>query len=122
VIVVASPNPLELHNSAPNAPRHTLALWTEYHIHAIPLTIGAGVNSVSSRTASSLPVTGTTIIERAPGYTTMQLMAKYRINSHLSAQVNVSNVSDLTYYAALHPTHIIVGPARAAVFSLTASY
>jgi catecholate siderophore receptor len=122
VIVVSSPNRLELHNAPPNAPKHTLALWSEYQLPALRLTLGAGVNYTSSRTASSLPVSGTTIIERAPGATTLQLMAKYRIDRHLTAQVNVTNVSDVTTYAALHPTHIVIGPARAALFSLSASY
>ena len=121
VVVVSSPNRLEIGNSPPNAPKHTVALWSEYRIPAARLTLGAGVNYASSRTASSLPVAGTTVIERAPDYTTLQLMAKYRINDHLTAQVNVTNVSDEYYYAALHPTHIVLGPSRAALFSLTAA-
>jgi len=122
VVVVASPNPLELGNAPPNAPKHTIAAWTEYRIPGLPLSIGGGVNYVSSRTASSVPVSGTTIIERAPGYTTIQLMAKYRINRHFTAQVNIANASDITYYAALHPGHIVLGPARSALFSVSASY
>lgn len=121
VVVVSSPNKREIGNSPPNAPKHTVALWTEYHIPSARLTFGGGVNYVSSRTASSLPVTGTTVIERAPGYTTLQLMAKYKIDSHVSVQLNVTNVSDATYYNALHPTHIIVGPSRAALFSISAA-
>ena len=122
VVVVSSPNRLEIGNSPPNAPKHTVALWTEYHVPVVPLTFGAGVNYVSTRTASSLPITGTTVIERAPGYTTLQLMAKYRINQNLSAQVNISNVNNAYYYSALHPSHIVVGPSRAALFSISAAY
>jgi len=120
--VTKSPNRLELGNQPPNAPKHTLALWSEYRFKRLPIEIGAGVNYVSSRTASSLPVAGTTVIERAPGYTTAQLMAKYRINRHISAQVNLANISNETYYAGLHPTHIVVGPGRSALFSVSASY
>ncbi len=122
VVVVASPNRLEIGNSPPNAPKHTVALWTEYSFPAYRLTFGAGVNYTSSRTASSLPQAGTTIIERAPGYTTLQLMAKYHITRQLTAQVNVQNATDTRYYAALHPSHIVMGPARSALFSLAASY
>ncbi|NPD67148.1 TonB-dependent siderophore receptor [Lichenicola cladoniae] len=121
VVVVSSPNRNELGNSPPNAPKHTVALWTEYHIPAARLTIGGGVNYTSSRTASSLPVTGTTIIERAPGYTTEQLMVKYQVDRHVSLQLNLTNIGDQTYYSALHPTHIVVGPSRAALFSISAS-
>ncbi|MBB2201635.1 TonB-dependent receptor [Gluconacetobacter tumulisoli] len=122
VTVVASPNILELGNQPPNAPKHTIAFWTEYHLPWLPVEVGGGVNYVSSRTASSLPVTGTTVIERAPGYTTAQLMVKYRINPNLSAQVNIANISNTYYYSGLHPTHIVVGPARSALFSLSASF
>ena len=125
VIVVSSPNRYELHNTPPNAPKHTVALWTEYHLPRLPMELGAGVNYVSSRTASSLPVSGTpsvaaglpAIIARAPGYATMQLMAKYHITRQLTGQVNLTNVTDTTYYDALHPSHIVMGPARAALFS-----
>ena len=120
-VVVSSPNPLEIGNNPPNAPKHTLALWTEYHPSLLPFTFGAGVNYVSSRTASSLPVAGTTVTERAPGYATLQLMAKYNNTREVSAQVNISNVADTYYYSALHPTHIVLGASRAALFSLSAS-
>ena len=122
VVVVSSPNRLEVGDSPPNAPKHTVAVWSEYHLPLLPLTLGAGVNYVSSRTASSLPVSGTTFVERAPGYATLQLMAKYRIDRGLSAQVNVSNATDTYYYSALHPTHIVLGPGRAALFSLSAAF
>ncbi|MCQ8239908.1 TonB-dependent receptor [Rhizosaccharibacter radicis] len=121
VVVVSSPNPLEIGDNPPNAPKHTLAMWSEYKLDALPLSFGAGVNYVSSRTASSLPVAGTTTIERARGYTVLQLMAKYQINRALSAQVNLTNLTDLTYYSALHPSHIVLGPARAALFSISAA-
>nr|WP_294916037.1 TonB-dependent siderophore receptor [uncultured Neokomagataea sp.] len=120
--VIKSPNPLELGNQPPNAPKHTLSMWSEYRFDSIPLELGAGVNYSSSRTASSYPVSGTTIIERAPGYVTAQIMAKYRINQHLTAQANLTNISNELYYAGLHPTHIVVGPGRAALFSLSAHY
>jgi catecholate siderophore receptor len=119
-IVVASPNPKEVGHSPPNAPRHTLTAWTEYHLPWHGLEVGGGINFVSARTASSTPVTGTNIIDRAPGYWTMQLMAKYPITPNLSAQVNITNVTDTYYYDGLHPGHIILGPSRAALFSLTA--
>jgi catecholate siderophore receptor len=49
-------------------------------------------------------------------------MVKYQIDRNLSAQVNVSNISNATYYSALHPSHIVIGPARAALFSISAAY
>ncbi|WP_323992995.1 TonB-dependent siderophore receptor [Nguyenibacter sp. L1] len=122
VSVIASPNRLELGNQPPNAPKHTVAFWTEYHLPRLPVSIGGGVNYVASRTASSLPVAGTTVIERAPGYTTAQVMVKYHITHSLAAQVNIANISNALYYSALHPTHVVVGPARSALFSLSANF
>ena len=78
------------------------------------------MNYVSSRTASSTPARGTNVILRAPGYWTMQLMAKYPITPNLSAQINLTNVTNTYYYDLLHPAHIILGPSRAAIFTLAA--
>ena len=72
--------------------------------------------------ARSRPVTGSTTIETAPGYWTMQLMAKYPITPNLSAQVNITNVTNTYYYDELHPGHIIIGPARAALFTISAKF
>ena len=118
--VMASPNINELHHQPPNAPRHTMSAFLEYHLPWYNIEVGGGVNYVSSRTASSLPVTGTTIIERAPGYVLGQLMMKAPITKTLTAQVNITNINNATYYDGLHPGHIIVGASRAALFTLSA--
>jgi catecholate siderophore receptor len=124
-VVVASPNPLELGNQPPNAPHHTVSAFTTYRLpwglvpgHGIEL--GVGVNYVSARTASSTPVAGSNIIERAPGYWTMRLMAQAPLTDTVSLQANVTNVTDRYYYDSLHPGHIIIGPGRAALFTLNA--
>ncbi len=121
-IVVASPNPKEVGNTPPNAPHHTLAVWTEYYLPWHNLEVGGGINYVSSRTASSIPVTGTNVIEKAPGYWTMQLMVKYPITPSLSIQANLTNITNSYYYDGLHPGHIIVGPARAALITLSSKF
>ena len=117
--VVSSPNINELGHQPPNAPKHTFTTFTEYKTPWYGIEVGGGVNLVSSRTASSTPVTGTTTIERAPGYTIGQLFAKAPINDHITAQVNLTNISNEVYYDGLHPGHIIIGEARAALFTLS---
>ena len=117
-IMVSSPNSREVGNVPPNAPEHTLAVFTTYTLPWHGIEIGGGINYVSQRTASSTPVTGTNIIETAPGYWTMQLMAKYPINEHASLQANVTNITDTYYYDALHPGHIVLGASRAALLTL----
>jgi catecholate siderophore receptor len=121
-VVVASPNPLEVGHVPANAPRHTLSAWTEYYLPWHGLEIGGGISYVSSRAAASTPVAGSNIIETAPGYWTMQLMAKYPITPNISAQVNITNVTNTYYYDELHPGHIIIGPARAALFTIAAKF
>jgi catecholate siderophore receptor len=121
-LVVASPNPKEVGHVPPNAPRHTLSAWTEYYLPWHGLEIGGGISYVSARTAASTPVVGSNIIETAPGYWTMQLMAKYPITPNISAQLNITNVTNTYYYDELHPGHIIIGPARAALFTLAAKF
>jgi catecholate siderophore receptor len=117
-IVVASPNPAELGHSPPNAPKHTVTMFTSYRLPWHNLELGAGVNYVSARTASSTPVNGTGIIERAPGYVTLSLMAKVKLTETISAQVNIANATDTYYYDELHPGHIILGPSRSALFTI----
>jgi catecholate siderophore receptor len=116
--VIASPNPLEIGNTPPNAPHHTFSIFTTYVLPWHDIQVGGGINYVSSRTASSTPVKGTNIIERAPGYVTTSLMAKYQISPTMSLQANVNNVTDAAYYDELHPGHIILGPSRSALFTL----
>jgi catecholate siderophore receptor len=118
--VVSSPNVNELHHQPPNAPRHSFSTFAEYKLPWYKIELGGGVNLTSSRTASSTPVSGTTIIERAPGYVIGQLFAKMPVTETLSAQVNITNISNEYYYDGLHPGHIIVGAGRAALFTLTA--
>ena len=117
--VVSSPNPAEVGHAPPNAPRHTLSEFTEYKLPWYNIEVGGGLNLVSSRTASSTPVAGTNVIERAPGYVIGQLFAKAPINKNLTAQVNITNISNEYYYDSLHPGHIIVGASRAALFTLS---
>jgi catecholate siderophore receptor len=118
-IVVASPNPSELNHAPPNAPKHTVTMFTTYTLPWHNLELGGGINYVSSRTASSLPVTGTNIIERAPGYVTLSLMAKVKLTDTISLQANIANATDTYYYDQLHPGHIILGPSRSALFTLS---
>ncbi len=117
-IVIASPNPKELGHSPPNAPHHTFSVFSSYYLPWHNVELGGGINYVSARTASSTPVTGTNTIERAPGYVTLSLMAKYPLTQQVSLQANVTNVTNTYYNDELHPGHIIVGPARSALFTL----
>jgi catecholate siderophore receptor len=122
--VVASPNPNEVGHAPPNAPRHSFSLFTTYRLPMpaglADLEVGGGVNYVSARTASSTPVAGTSVILTAPGYVVAQLMAKYPVNDTLAVQLNLTNITDRYFYDQLHPGHVVLGPSRAAMVTVSA--
>src|SRR5262249_33779034 len=76
------------------------------------IDLGAGVNYVGSRTASSTapydPVTG--LLKEAPGYWTFDAMVRRPITPALDLQLNLYNLGNTTYYDQLHPGHIAPGP------------
>ncbi len=104
-----------------NVPMHTANLFTTY-IFPFGLQVGGGLNYVSSRFASSTArvVGGVNFFSEAPAYVTENLMAKYAVDEHLSLQVNIANLSDKYYDDLLHPSHVVPGAGRSALF--TASY
>ncbi len=106
-----------------NVPMHTANLFTSYTF-PWKLQIGGGVNYVSSRYASSTARTvgGVNFFSEAPGYFTANLMAKYAVTDNVSAQVNISNLTDKYYYDLLHPSHVVPGAGRAALFTLSVKY
>ena len=52
-IVVSSPFATEVGHSPPNAPKHTVTMFTSYRLPWRNLELGGGINYVSARTASS---------------------------------------------------------------------
>jgi catecholate siderophore receptor len=106
-----------------NVPMHTANLWTSYSF-PWKLQIGGGVDYVSSRYASSAPRTvgGVNFFSEAPGYWTLSSMAKYSVTEHLDLQVNLSNLTDKYYIDLLHPSHLVPGAGRAALFSANLKY
>jgi catecholate siderophore receptor len=103
-----------------NVPMHTVNLWTTYRLpHDIE--IGGGLNYVSSRYANSTPtvVGGVPFWKEAPGYWTADLMAKYPLTETLSLQMNLYNLTDADYYDQIHPSHVVPGAGRTALFTLS---
>lgn len=96
-----------------NAPDSSANLWTSYAFTK-QLEAGVGVTYMGQRYGNAT--------EKAPGYTTVDAMLKYRINDHLRAQVNIENIGDVNYADALHGFHIVPGAGRSALFSLAADF
>lgn len=105
--------------SLANVPEHTFNLWTTYEL-PWNLEIGAGMNYVASRTASSTapldPTTGQ--LKQLPGYWKMDAMLKYHFNKHVDLQANFYNLTDNYFYDQIHPGHIVPGAGISALFSI----
>ena len=96
-----------------NAPDNSLTLWTSYKLpHRIE--VGGGANYLSRRYASLT----TTPFTYVPGYTTLDLMAKWQASDHIRLQVNVNNLTDKYYYDQIHGFHVIPGEGRTALFTV----
>jgi catecholate siderophore receptor len=48
----------------------------------------------------------------APGYTTMDLMAEYRMGERYTLKANIANVADTLYADALYQGHYVPGSGR----------
>ena len=88
------------------------------------LEIGGGLNVVSSRFAASTgsAVGGTAFFKEAPGYWTIQAMAKYPVADHVSLQLNLYNLTNTQYYDLLHPAHVVPGAGPTALLTLSFNY
>jgi catecholate siderophore receptor len=103
-------------NTAPNQAN----LWLEYEFTA-PWEIGAGLNYMDRRAAD---VDGTAHV---PGYVTLDAMVSYRVNSHLTLQVNGTNLTDKYYFANSYfsspeENHVVPGPGRTVLFTVAWAY
>ncbi len=106
-----------------NVPMHTANLFTTYTL-PFKLELGGGLSYVSSRYASSTPrvVGGVNFFSEAPGYVTFNAMAKYPVTDNLSLQVNIANLTDKYYYDLLHPSHVVPGAGRSALFTANVKF
>jgi outer membrane receptor for ferric coprogen and ferric-rhodotorulic acid len=100
----------------PNTPRHLLKLATNYRFSGglEGLTIGGSILAQSQNFASgsiyarrpdgSLDTVPTPFSFVQPGYAVVGLNASYRLSKNLTAQINVSNLLDKTYYQTVGTT------------------
>jgi catecholate siderophore receptor len=106
-----------------NVPENTFRVW---NVFSLPwqVDLGAGVNYVGSRTASTTapddPVTGR--LKEAPGYWTFDAMIRRPLTPALDLQLNLYNLGNTTYYDQLHPGHIVPGAGRWALVGVAAHW
>ncbi|MBL8265445.1 TonB-dependent receptor domain-containing protein, partial [Steroidobacter sp.] len=94
----------------PQTPRHLFKLWTTYKLpnRFDQWELGLGVNAQSKTYVQGTVITydlGTgTALGSAPysftqgGYTLLSARVQYEINDHWSAALNLTNITDKTYY------------------------
>ncbi len=109
----------------PNTPRNAFSLWTTYKV--LPkLTVGGGayyVDKVYGNSDSAKNADGTPKARWVPSYWRFDAMAAYEFNEHVSAQLNVLNIFDETYYTKAYAAHYAaLGTGRAALLSLRMRY
>ena len=59
---------------------------------------------------------------RCPGIGSFSAMAKYPLSDHVDLQLNLTNLTDNRFYDQIHPAHVVPGPGRTALLSLTYKY
>ncbi|MCW0209745.1 TonB-dependent siderophore receptor [Achromobacter veterisilvae] len=109
----------------PNTPRNAFSLWTTYKV--LPkLTVGGGayyVDKVYGNSDSAKNADGTPKTRWVPSYWRFDAMAAYEFNENVSAQLNVLNIFDETYYTKAYAAHYAaLGTGRAALLSLRMRY
>lgn len=99
--ITKDPEGKRLHTSSPKS---TFKLFTTYDLSSMlnGLTVGGGVywqGDIYRENVNS-PTQGKVTVEH-PGYATVDLMARYRINANASVSLNMNNVFDKKYYSQL---------------------
>ena len=103
-------------NEFPNTPRSAFSLWSTYQVTP-EFTVGGGAYYVASQfgnAANSLKI---------PSYWRFDAMAGYRFSKNVSAQLNILNLTNKTYYDKAYASHYAsIAPGRSAILNVNLSY
>ncbi len=99
-------------------PMDTVRFWTTYRLAGNwdKLTLGGGVNWNSSKALTFTRYNNAKV--KDDDYAVASLMARYQINDHLAATVNVDNLFDEKYYAGMAGSYGHYGAPRNATLNL----
>ncbi len=115
-----------------NVPRQTFNAWLTHNL-GLRIVGGFGGNYVASRTASStIPYvatawTGTTpanavvtasALKQVPGYWAFNGVLRRPIGERFEAQVNMNNLLNRAFIDEPHPSHLVPGAGRSALFGV----
>jgi len=99
----------------PGAPRNSGSFWSVYEIPGPKLKglrFGAGVVGRTSEVAYESPDGVTNLTDRIPGFAIVNAMMAYTRHferATLSAQLNINNLLDHTYFSAVNPSRAMPG-------------
>jgi catecholate siderophore receptor len=100
-------------------PEKAFNLWSTYRLPA-RLTIGGGAQFTGGyyfTNTNALATNNAAAIQRLTRYWLFSAMASYRISSHLSVQVNGTNLADERYVERGYTGHFLPGPGRGVLVS-----
>lgn len=117
--IIASPNG-DLGYRLQNAPKHAAKLWTTYDLTP-DLVVGGGVQYVGNRAVQSGPDPNG-FLQIVPGYWTVDLMARYRVNPWVSVQANLKNLNNAYAYDGIDNNHVVPLAGRSALFTMIAQF
>ena len=115
-----------------NVPKQTFNIWLNRAL-ALRFTGGLGGNYVAARSASSTIAyvatawTGTTpanavvtasALKEVPGYWAFNGVVSRPITERIALQVNVNNILNRSYIDQPHPSHLVPGAGRSALFGI----
>ena len=114
--VISSPNG-DVGNRLQQAPRHSGRLWTSYEFLSNKFEIGGGLDYVGNRTPTTL-FEQFNLMQVAPSYWTVGLMAGYRVMDGLRVQLNIDNLSGSKYFDGIDDNHVSPGEGRTAFLTV----
>ncbi|VXC59085.1 TonB-dependent receptor [Sphingomonas sp. AX6] len=119
--VTKSNRAFEVGQRLDHTPEHSANLWTSYAA-TDALTIGGGVQHVSSRTSDVRQSATANITITAPAYTVFDAFAEYKINEQFGLRANVYNIGDRDYFYSFASGQSIPAASRSATLTLTMGF
>jgi catecholate siderophore receptor len=117
---IASGTPSAVGKQIPNLARNSANVWAEYDV-TLAWEVGLGANYLGRRWADAAHTAS------VPSALVWSAMTSYRIAPHLTAQLNVINLTNELYYGGVYFTsasenHVVPAPGRTLKVALRASF
>ena len=118
---IKSSDPTQVGQRVANTAPNQANLWLTWEPDEDRWKVGAGLNYLDRRAAD---VSGVATI---PGYVTLDAMASYRLNRHLTLQLNAFNLTDKfyftnAYYSSSVENHVLPGAGRTLLLTAVMTY